>query len=71
MNDWISVKDRLPDGVYGKTVLCYTDGIMKIGYYTKVKNTEGVVFRVCETGFGFYPTHWLPLPEPPKEDSRD
>lgn len=57
---WISVEERLPD-LYG-TYLVYTyDNHIKLGYF-------------CELVIGLPPsfddyavTHWMPLPEPPKE----
>lgn len=64
MSEWISVKDRLPEenGRY----LCIWEDCDK-------KNIDCVNFRD-----GFFPweellgerliTHWMPLPEPPKED---
>lgn len=58
--EWISVKDRLPDD--DKTVLV-TDGIrICLSYY------EGC----CDLWRGGYifgreMTHWMPLPQPPKE----
>ena len=58
--EWISVEERLPD-LYG-TYLVYTyDNHIKLGYF-------------CELVIGLPPsfddyavTHWMPLPEPPKE----
>ncbi len=58
MAEWISVTDKLP----GKTptkCLCYSkDGYM-VGSYTN----WGWMFP-CYFG---KVTHWMPLPEPPKE----
>ncbi len=52
---WIRVKDALPDML--QRVLVYTeDGKYRID------------FMYNETEFAnTYPTHWMPLPEPPKE----
>ncbi len=59
--DWISVKDRLPEEeVY---ILLYDD-------YCK----EIITGELCNGNFCSYDyimprvTHWMPLPEPPKED---
>lgn len=65
VQEWISVKDRLPEEgqwvlvYYGNFYGCimnvfeYTDGIWRDAY----RNSE-------EPGFI---THWMPLPEPPKD----
>ena len=73
MNQWISVKDRLPESQ--RMVLCYTpyDGFMFVGYYqevepnsywksywniiTAMRSTKKITKKV---------THWMPLPEAPK-----
>lgn len=64
---WISVKDRLPDK--DQTVLIYTDGhetylakIYEDGEAWPVSNSCGC----CGTEEKF--THWMPLPQPPKEE---
>lgn len=60
---WISVKDRLPkeDGWY----LVYTRYIIVPPRVVQYKKDAEYPF------IGFYQndiTHWMPLPEPPKED---
>lgn len=67
---WISVAERLPEA--NAFVLMYTRGWMAEGIYNEV------------TGFEYYDkeskpwawkkvdeiiTHWMPLPEPPKEEN--
>ena len=53
VDEWISVKDRLPD--VGVEVLVYSeiDGIC-VDYY------DGDVFGYFDI------THWMPMPKPPK-----
>ena len=53
VQEWISVKDRLPD--VGKLVLVYNgiNGVC-LDYH------DGVTFSY------HYVTHWMPLPHPPK-----
>ena len=52
--EWISVKDRLPE--YDSHFLGYTfGGNMIVGFYWAVE---------WDKAFGFI-THWMPLPEPP------
>ena len=57
---WISVKERLPEP--GERVLyCYC-GFVGEGYVTRSGEWErnGIWTR-------YYPSYWMPLPEPPKE----
>jgi len=62
--NWISVKDRLPE--LGEVVLTISEvGQMRVGYI-------GTKKRIWVDGSGFFrlynPTHWMPLPEPPREN---
>ena len=64
-SSWISVKDRLPEG--GKCVLVYSqDGGVAEGKYN-ARFKEWVQFRWSVTDLKNV-THWMPLPEPPKEE---
>ncbi len=79
MGEWISVKDRLPekqDPVLVYVPPCSHNGEEYIGYvgmayYTYSVNggwwggTDGSVYGAI--GIIPNPTHWMPLPEPPKE----
>ena len=71
---WISVKDRLPD----KSCECLgvVDGeVTEVSYAPKQKGLI-CVWSMCDAG-GSKPlpddavTHWMPLPEPPKEDDAE
>lgn len=63
--EWISVEDGLPINRHYPPVICrhdkdnWTDAAIVTGRGNWI-NSEG-----CE----IYPTHWRPLPEPPKEES--
>ena len=72
VQEWISVKDRLPDNE--KPVLAH------YGFYRE-KDDLGARFIGTLTYFshdpdphwqhestGLFVTHWMPLPEPPKEE---
>ena len=77
---WISVKDRLPEKQIPVLVHIkpYSDNeedyIEHVGmaYYTHSANggfwagTDGNMYGAI--GIIHEPTHWMPLPEPPKED---
>lgn len=67
MAEWISVKERLPK--YGDYVLCIGP---KRGYY--ISEYRGLVDIPHKAwpwfmaqGRSVKITHWMPLPEPPKE----
>ena len=68
MPEWISVKDRLPKD--GRRVLVFIPVYLaelrvNIGKYSSWRNIW-YVGDMCGVG-GTQPTHWMPLPEPPKE----
>lgn len=64
---WVSVKDRLPEDA--KDVLINIVGLMpKIGCYLSTGWFEAVLGYEYESGYKV--THWMPLPEPPKEDEK-
>ena len=61
---WISVEERLPDE-FGQ-VLGVLDGMVTMLFYSgdgKFRTGNGLVFEAESE----YLTHWMPLPEPPKE----
>lgn len=69
--NWISVKERLPEEETD-VLLCFEDGTMIVGFYlvlfdetiwNAIKDIEW--YSECEAT----PTHWMPLPELPKEET--
>lgn len=70
MNDWISIKDRLPefdqtiistDGDY-IAITTFTKGHGEFNFWQLLSSGCGC----CDTDMGNV-THWMPLPKPPKE----
>lgn len=61
MPEWISVKERLPEP--GERVLTAFDNFVAEAFvnYSGVWMRNGFELDWCP------PTHWMPLPEPPKE----
>ena len=59
VQEWISVDDRLPEPKE-ETICIDADGDMMIGTYTEWGWMFPCYFKS--------PTHWMPLPEPPKEN---
>jgi hypothetical protein len=83
VGDWISVKDRLPENQNPVIVFVphHVDevkgtflGYVGMAYYTRLGEgfwcgTDGNLYGAI--GMIYPPTHWMPLPEPPKEVSGD
>ena len=62
VQQWISVKDRLPEE--GVTVLVCGG---RRGVYTAYMNCPDYWHKLNSTNHYCNPTHWMPLPQPPKE----
>ena len=60
--EWISVEDRLPDT--GVEVMTLMRGVHMLAWRTK--DTEWINDNDESEGINCV-THWMPLPEPPKE----
>ncbi len=61
---WISVKDRLPKK--GVRVLLYDYDEVVVGYL--ISSVYRHCFKACQFDEQFFHvTHWMPLPNPPKE----
>lgn len=78
MSEWISVKDRLPEKIANKVIVCCKNGYVGFGHYEKFNgfqtwyNLESQKpftdwdLKNCET---YEVTHWMPLPQPPEEEN--
>ena len=82
VQEWISVKDRLPTESDGTVLVCFPDVFpynskehcvnakhdqrVKTAKYSQFSNEWyiGDMAGISKVR----PTHWMPLPEPPKED---
>lgn len=75
---WISVKDRLPDDNQNVLAICITekekiyncraDGWFRDTIYScRMGNFGKKEFIIQSHGPTFPATHWMPLPQPPKE----
>lgn len=60
-NEWVSVKDGLPDP--GKRVLVCFSGFVGEAYLKQA----GYWVRYDGTPMFYLPTHWMDLPKPPEE----
>ena len=69
---WIPVTERLPS--LHDDVLMYfkDDDNMTVGYLDDVDEDRAMWCAYSDGGYytdcDYEPTHWMPLPEPPKED---
>lgn len=61
---WIDVDERLPEGD-GKYIVCTTKGSV---YCAKFSNRHAPYFH---TDMNTHIAHWMPMPEPPKEETHD
>ena len=80
-NEWVSVKDRMPENQSPVVVFVppHVDndkgtflGYVGMAYFTRLGEgfwcgTDGNLYGAI--GMIYPPTHWMPLPEPPKEVS--
>lgn len=70
MSEWISVEERLPEKKQD-VLMYFNSGNMAVGWWHD--EDEHITFWCAYTDDGFYtdcdymPTHWMPLPDPPKE----
>ena len=62
MPQWISVKERLPED--GQDVLACVNGQVLISYVHGMKGFSSE-WGLAENGETIWPSHWMPLPEPP------
>ena len=74
MSEWISVKDRLPDkvGYYLVTYNTFEYGLANVRRYAVMhcNPLENMVRRGFSCDAGTAVTHWVPLPEQPKEENK-
>ena len=63
---WISVENELPKE--DVRVLVYFDGVIAVSDIYDTNMMDGTPMWTF-TGAGGDPTHWMPLPEPPKEET--
>lgn len=61
VQEWISVKDRLPE--YEKPVMGWDAEMCDMGIVNFIYGQFFDILDMSETNV----THWMPLPEPPKE----
>lgn len=63
-SSWISVKDKLPEDPL-QTIIVTDGNQVCVAVYSVVYGEFSVM---CGRDTAFSVTHWMPLPEPPKEN---
>lgn len=62
--DWVKAEDALPK--MNDVVVIYVQGVVSVGSYLGDFRSDPVwAYADSETAYGV--THWMPLPDPPKE----
>lgn len=56
---WIPVTERLPED--RKMVLATVNGVVCVAFYGNYMWEEAETYSI------FYPTHWMPIPQPPED----
>jgi hypothetical protein len=67
MPRWISVEEQLPE--YGERVLVFGGFTRYVAYYDKNRYGGESWHKLNSKSHYCNPTHWMPLPEPPKEET--
>ena len=67
---WIPVTERLPDSDTEYVLCCGSKGGMFVGWAAiKAYDGSGKCMGFQNSGKGRNFTHWMPLPEPPEEET--
>ncbi len=64
MGEWISVDDRLPGDQYERVLVWLAEPNVSPVQWTP----KTVRKNINSEAPSWTPTHWMPLPEPPKKD---
>ena len=66
---WIPVSERLPETIHEYVLCCGEKGGQFVGWIGEGRIVSGKARAFQNGGTGRYITHWMPLPEPPKEET--
>ena len=65
---WVPVTERLPESMHEYVLCCGEKGGQFVGWVATKTYDDGIKARAfAHGGRGRNITHWMPLPEPPKE----
>ena len=75
VQEWISVKDRLPEMTVDVLLYFPIEKNMAVGFLCDVDEDRTMWCAYTDDGFytscDYEPTHWMPLPQPPKEERKE
>ena len=75
---WLPIETAPPTSAHGRRVLITNGEVVTVGWYEKTYSNDARPWHaeceIDEDGYGWVgvgrldpqPTHWMPLPEPPK-----
>lgn len=66
---WIPVTERLPESINEYVLCCGEKGGQFVGWIAEGMIESGKARAFQHGGRGRNITHWMPLPEPPKEET--
>jgi hypothetical protein len=66
---WIPVTERLPESIHEYVLCCGEKGGQFVGWVGEGRIVNGKACAFQHGGRGRYITHWMPLPQPPKEET--
>jgi len=66
MTEWQTIETAPRDGL---SVLGYANGEMAVIYWWYEDSWQIDVAKICASESCWWPTHWMPLPKPPKTES--
>ena len=69
MSEWIPVTERLPEEDGDYLVWFYDAKCCKVAEFNKHTAKERYVWWFAGIDRTRFVTHWMPLPEPPKEET--
>ena len=67
---WISCKEKLPAKNQKVIFYCPSSDAIYTGRFNYVGKNGTVWFHTGRTACSYGGSHWMPLPEPPKEDAK-
>jgi len=68
--EWISVKDRLPDSITDRFIVCLKNKMILEMYFSNITGSRWFRLDLGDEVKGNPVTHWMEFPKPPKRKKR-